>query len=238
MRKHERIQSQKTLLSMLSENYIQFQKISTDPNCSSRRTKANKVEHEFHQANIHDCEDMLSYLEKNLLSKSRYRRPKFNKRVLKSQSSIVDISHIKRRRKSTILSDGNIDIIEGYFKEDLYYITSSESESDNDDLYLPFKNVKYEQKRRVVNNKKTTNSEKTRIMRELSEVYSKMNNSIQCTDDINTKVLTNVGSKAEKLQKNFTWIMQLKHIDSKSGPARTYENNCLIILRNFDKRLL
>ena len=232
-RKHERISSQKTLLSMLNDNHNQFLKNSTQRNSSSKRTKSNKIEDEFHQANIHDCEDMLSYLEKNLVSKSRYRRPKLNKRILKSQSSIVDISCIKRRRKTTIISDGSTDVIEAYFKEDLYYVTSSESESDKDDLYLPFNKVKYEEKRKILNNKKNTNSEKRRIMRELSEVYSKMNNSKQYTDD-----LSKVVSKTEKLKKNFTWIMELKHIDSKNGLACHYKDNCLIILRNFDKRIL
>ena len=195
-RKHERISSQKTLLSMLSDNHNQFLKNSTQRNSSSKRTKSNKIEDEFHQANIHDCEDMLSYLEKNLASKSRYRRPKLNKRILKSQSSIVDISCIKRRRKTTIISDGSTDVIEAYFKEDLYYVTSSESESDKDDLYLPFNKVKYEEKRKILINKKNTNSEKRRIMRELSEVYSKMNNSKQYSDD-----LSKVVSKTEKLKK-------------------------------------
>ena len=237
-RKHERLNSQKTLLTMLYDNYNQFLERSRERNRSSVRTKANKTEDQFHQANIHDCEDMLSYLKKNLLSTSRYRRPKFKERVLKSQSSIVDISHIKRRRKSTITYDGTTDIIECYFKEDLYYISSSESENDNDDLYLPFNKVKHEQKRKVLSNKKTTNSEKRRIMRELSEVYSKMPNNVQYNDIINKKDPTYVGSKAEKLQRNFAWVMELKHIDSKNGLARQYNNNLLIILRNFNKKLL
>ena len=49
---------------MLYDNYNQFLERSRRQNRSSVRTKANKTEDQFHQANIHDCEDMVSYLKK------------------------------------------------------------------------------------------------------------------------------------------------------------------------------
>ena len=231
-RKQKRIESQKTLLSMLLQNYNEFLTSSSICNESKRILKSDKIEQKLQLNNIYDCKDMLSYFEKNLVSKVRYRRPK--NRKLRSETSIISESSCKRRRKNVITFQNYKNLM-----NDPYYISSSESDDSEDDLYTPGPEVKQETK--VVFNqtkKSSKNSEKRRISRELSEVYAKLNMAIQCSTVIETMSNRSCKSKLKKLEINYVWIMELKTIDITKGYSAEYEENCLIILRNFDRKLL
>ena len=237
-RKQERIDSQKTLLSMFLESYNSFLNSSSINNASGKRVlKADKIEQQAHLDNIYDCRDMLSYLQKNISSKKRYRRPK--NRILKSETSIIATTSSKRRRRNKIKARECDNFIHEINNEDPYYITSSESDDSQDDLYTPGPEVKQETKILSKNFKrKIQNSERRRITRELSEIYTKLNMAIPCSSVIETSSNQSLKTKLKKLEINYVWIMELKNMDKTKGYSTEYEENCLIILRNFDKKLL
>ena len=219
---------------MLLEKHKEFLTSSSINNKQQKRMlKSDKIQQKSHEANIYDCKDMLSYLEKNLVSKTRYRKPK--NRILKSDTSLIVKSSSKRKRKNILESQQLKFLID----QDPYYTSYSDSSDSDDELYNPEIKIC-----RVMNNKHMTskrtrkNTDKNRISLELSEVYKRLNIATQCSDIYKHVTSQPIQRKVNKLESNFLWIMQLKSNDVLEETTNQYEDNYLIILRNFERKLL
>ena len=216
-----------SLNSLLTNEF----KNATDALSQKRKpSKQNKQNYEYCKSNLNDNNSFIEYLRMNLFSKKRYRKPK-NRFDENSHSALFANAYKKRIRNN------NEKALTITISSDEDNISSSEEESD-DEWVLPLQFIS--KNKTTVPKKQTTNTPmketstnkkiyKKRIHRELKQIYSRRyHESSEMFENNSDTIVTN------KRNRRYKWIMELKSKEN-GDVHNNYQDNCLVILKNFDK---